>query len=450
MLRLFFAALLTASALAAPPAEHAAYEALAKRLEADPEDLDALEQLAELGRYEDAPWSRLSFTDKIAASPRASAARRAEAVRQAGEMRLSLGDFHGAQNDFERALASAPGDAGLLHLLALAKHERPEEALIDADRAAKAGASAVGRARAHLLAGQLRTDLADAAGAEKSLALALKDAPDDLDALHAMVRVLRGRKAEALVYAERAGAAAGRTPLWQRPAALFLSARVWLELEEHARAAETLRSALRFNPEDLDALGALVRIKDKLGPEQLAGLRRATLRAEGPGASEPPAPNDAQALARALAKNPDDLEALRRLIVSSRRIEAAAYALRFEDAVWKSPVWQRAEANRVLAAVWLELGAPDRAAAILERARDLKSDAIDTWRMIVALGPRDRNTRLKGVYSGIYCTAAEMRTALGDREGAEEEVRLSLKEEPAHPWSLRLLAELKARTPSSR
>jgi len=451
MLTLIVAALLTTSAQASPHApENGAGDALIKRLEADPQDLDVLEELAELGRYADAPWWKMTYTDKIAANPRASAARRAEAVRQAGEMRLQLGDFHGAQMDFERALEAAPGDGGLLYLLALAKQERPEEALIDAERAAKAaGFSAAGRANANLLAGQLRTDIGNAAAAQASLTLALSDAPDDLDALYAMVRVLRERKSEALVFARRADDAAGRTPLWQRPAALLLSARIWLELEEHAPAAEKLLAVLRFNPEDLDALGALVRIKDKLTAKQLDDARRASLLAAAPDARVPEASNDEDALKRALADNPDDLETLRRLAVSSlqrrRRIEAAVFALRFEDAVWKTPVWQRAEANRVLAALWLDLGSRDRAWAILNRARDLKSDSIDTWRMFIALRPSERGTNLKGVYSGIYCTAAEMRMAIGDRAGATESVNLSLKQEPGHPWSLRLRAALKNR-----
>lgn len=449
MLSLLSAALLASSALARPPAarEYAARKMLIERLQANPEDRAAFEQLNAYSRYEDTPWLRLHYTDMIAADPRTSAAHRAEAVRQAGEMRLQLGDFPGAEKDFERALTAAPGDAGLLYLLAESKRERPEEALIDADRAAKAeGASAFERARAHLLAGQLRTDLGDAPAAQNSLELALKDAPDDLDALSAIVRVLRGRKLEAFPYAERADGAARKAPPWRRPAALLLSAGIWLEIEEHSRAAENLRDVLRFNPEDLDALGALARIKDKLTPVQRDGLRRKALVAEAEREPEAAAA-DEDGPNRALAANPNDLEALRLLIVLNldrkRPAEAEAYALRFEDAVWKTPVWQRAEANRALAALWLRLGAKPRAAAILERARDIKSDAIDTWRMIIAAGDVERNAQLDGVSSGIYCTAAEMRLAFGDREGAEEEVRMSLKNDPRHPWSLRLLASLK-------
>lgn len=394
---------------------------------------------------DDSDWRALADADRDAADPKASGPHRAESLRRAGELRLSLGDFPGAETDFRRALELLPGDSGLLLRLAEALHERPELALPFADRAASAaGASAAARADGYLLAGRLRLELEDAAGAEKSLALALSDAPDDLDALHAMARVLRARKPAAFVFAERAERAAAKSPPWRRPAALRLAARVWLELDEHARAAENFRLALLFNPEDLDALGPLVRMKDRLAPGRLAGLRRAALAAGRRTELETEASSE-EAPLRALASAPDDLEALRRLVVLHRErrpAEAAAYAARFGAAVPRSPVWQRAEAYRELARLWSSLGDAAKAQASIDRAHDGQSDSLLTWRMIDALPPPAKEKLNQGGPMAVYCAAAEMRLALGDRAGAEEVLALALRHEPGHAWALRLKAAL--------
>ena len=411
------------------------------RLEGAASDgLDKLGRLFEDSLSGSAYWQALAYADRIAADPRASVSRRAEAFRAAGELRLQLGDYPGAARDLERATGAVPSSSDLFHL-AEAKREQPDEALPFADRAAAAaGATLWQRAKANLLSAELRVDLGDVAGAEKKLFLVLKDAPEDLDALSAMVRLKRGNKPAALPYAQRAGRAAAKAPLWRRPAALRLGARLWLELSEPAQAAELLRRALRFNPEDMDALTPLVAVHGKLTAQQRSGFRRDA--PAGGADSEATASSD-QALARALERDPDDLEALRQFVERHRRrpAEAAAYAERFSRSIWKTPVWQRAEAQRTLAALWRALGDDVKAYAALERAYESQSSLL-TWLMFIAMPNREQDDEAIPNALRIYCRAAEMRLTLGDRAGAQETLRLGLALDPANAWALRLMAAL--------
>ncbi|MCM2303927.1 MAG: hypothetical protein NDJ72_04445, partial [Elusimicrobia bacterium] len=418
---------------------------LAGLLARNPDDVAVLGRMAAIHRSRIQFWHALTYLDRMAASPRASPEQRAEFLGQAGELRLQIGDFPAAAADFRRALALRPGDSVFLRLLAEALRERPEEALPYADRAAAAaGASAHARSRANLLAGDLRADIGDAAGAERNAGLALKDAPGDLDALHAMVRLKRGRKPDALAYAERASREAAKAPRWLRPAAFRLSARVWLEIDEPSRAADELGRALRLDPEDLDALRLLVPIKGKLAPKQLAGLRWPAL-ASGGTATEEPAPwSEAQAR-RALRDNPSDLEALRRLAELSRErpAEAAAHAQTFMDVLWRAPAWQREDAALALVRLWRALGDESKATLVLERVLDLQSDSIASWRLAVEMSHSEATVYEPSWVIGSYCTAASMRLALDDRAGAEEELARALKLQPADSWALELMERVK-------
>lgn len=408
--------------------------------ESAPPDLAALERQFESSLADFDYWQALAYADLVAAAPQTAAARRSEVLRKAGELRLLLGDFPGAAEDFRNAMGGNPRASDLLNL-AEAKREQPEEALPYAERAAKApDAAAFDRAKANLLAAALRMDMGDASGAEKNLALALTDAPDDLDALSAMVRLKRENKPAARAYAERAERAAAKTPPWQRPAAYRFASRIWLEIGEHERAAEKLRSALRLNPEDLEALAPLVRMKDKLTPKQLAGFQRSALVSDADKEAAAKSPS-ADAVNRALAANPHDLEALRQLLVLNRSNPAAAtsHAARFADSVRKSPVWHRAEADRVLAAFWLSVGNEGKAYATLDHAYEFQTNSIAAWRMFLKmpkLAPADEHR--SGALSA-YCNAAELRLALGDREGAQETAKLGLKLDPTHACALRIL-----------
>lgn len=368
---------------------------------------------------------------------------RAGARRQAAEIRLELGDFAGAEADLAILLKDRPDDFDLLLMSAKARRDRPDAALPYAERAARAGAAGPRLGAAHLLASELRLDLGDAAGAEKSAELAAVEAPGDLDALHALVRLKRARKPEALAYAERAERAAAAAPLWRRAAAARAAARVWLELDEHSRAAGCLRRALELNPVDIDALGLAAGIKARLSAGELAGFRRAA-----PAAPERQ-PSGAEDAERALARDPNDLEALRSLaaLSLSRGLKPQAEALveRFTRAVWKTPLWQQAEAYRTAAKIWIELGRSDRAAQSLAKAHALQQDALETQQLGASL-PRGASEAANvdaSISIYIFCRAAELRLALDDRAGAEALLARALALQPDHGWALRLKSELK-------
>ncbi len=419
---------------------------LLARLEKNPGDLDVLGALVGLHRSHIQHWHALTYLDRMAASPQADASRRADILEQAGEIRLQIGDFPRAAADFRRALELKPGDPRKLLLLAEANREHPEEALRHADRAARAaGASSFLRARILRLAGELRADIGDAAGAEKNLELALKDAPGDLDALYAIVRVKRANKPGALPYARRASKEAAAAPLWLRGAASRLSARIWLELDEPSRAADELARALRLDPEDIDALRMLVPIKSRLAPKQLAGLRWA-VPSPGEAEAKAPAPSSDAASRRALRENPGDLEALLQLAefnrIRRRPAEAAAYAQRLMDAVWSAPVWQQEDAAHALVRLWLALGEEGKANLVMNRVLERQSDAIASWRLALGMPQQKADAQEASWVIGAYCTAASMRLELGDRTGAEEELKRALRLAPADPWALELMAAL--------
>ena len=419
---------------------------LSELLKSDPENLEALGALAAIHRSHIQFWHALSYLDRMAASKKASPAQRADLLRQAGELRLQIGDPSAAAADFRRGLELMPGDSALLRLLAEADRERPEAAIAHADAAAAAkGATAHLRSRANRLAGELRADIGDLAGAERKLALALKDAPGDLDTLHAIVRIKRDRKAEALPHAERASREAAKAPLWMRGAAHRLAARIWLLIGDHSRAADELGLALRLDPEDLDALRLLLPIKDRLEPARLAGLRwGASSPSEGQGRE--PKPMGEAGARSALDSNPDDLEALFRLaeldLDRKRRSQAASWAQRLMDAVWRAPVWQREDAALALARLWLKIGDRAKARLVMNRVLDLQSDSIATWRAAVEMSHREASIEDPSWVIGSYCTAAVMRRDLGDTAGAEEELKRALKLSPSDPWALELMAAL--------
>ena len=405
-----------------------------------PDDSFALQSLIGLIQKDNQQWQTLTYLDRIIASSHTTGEVLASALRQAGEIRVHLGDFSGAENNFKRALEMRPGDPDLPLLVAQAERAKPgKEAISYAERAARAeNGTNAGRAAAYLLAAEMRADLGDLAGAVKGVELALALAPEDLDALDAMVRLTRGKKSAALPFAEKAAQAAAVKPRWLRPAALRKSARIWLELDETSRAAESLKVALKLNPEDVTALGILVHIKSRLSPDQLAGLKRTE-------PSDLPAvetnSSSAEELSRALERNPNDLESLRALVALNRDrrrpAEASAYADKFLRAIDRAPLWQQAAAYRSLAALWISLGSEDSASNALHSSQVVEADSIETG---LGLFPREREQ--SGGLLFIYCTAAERRLALGDRAGAAVLVKRGLALDPNYGWALRLKAEI--------
>lgn len=446
-MRHFFLIAIAASALGVLPAPAVAEDRDSlKSLRTDEERVQAC-------LVEDDLWCALTFLDAITADKSTARPQRLLSLRRAIAIRLHLGDFTGAESDTLRALKDAPDDSELHYYLALARHEHPERALADADRAA-AAATAWLRARANLLAGQLRNDIGDAAGAERSVELALKDAPQDLDALYLMIRLKRVAGESARPYAKQASRAANKAPLWRRPAALRFSARIWFELGDYDRALEDVRHALRFHPEDIDALTLAARASDKLSKKQLASLKRSA-QVEHPISESAAAAADERKPLRALEANPDDLEAMRQLVVyyrsQNREDDARAYARRFADSIWNTPVWQHAEANLTLARLWLALGDAKQASIYLQRTKDLR-ESLEVGELIDKLDtPWDEKPWSVGLNAtplDVYCNAAELRLALGDREGAKFEIERALALDPKHEWSRRLAETLKIPLPA--
>jgi len=288
----------------------------ARALALAPRDPEALAVLARIAGEVKDPWLAIRV-----AGPRDEAA-----------ARYAVGDYAGAEEAYGRALRLDPADTESSHGLALAARDRPREALAHAEAAG-----------AHRLAAEIRCDLGDAAGCEAGLAKALRLTGDDLDALWSMVRLQRGRPGAA-AYAQRAFEAAGRAPSWCRGSAYRLSARIWLELKEEERAAESLRRAIALNPDDFEALDALGGLR----------VRVSALR---------PAP---------AAREESPLET----IESARR---------FADGIGRAPAWQRADAWRRVTRAWIALGFPWRAAQAVREAENLDQRSIETASLISGL-----------------------------------------------------------------
>lgn len=322
-------------------------------------------------------------------APRPSPApKEAGAYLALARAQLELADDRGARANVARALALSPKDPAALALLAkiareqndhwlairyagprdegdarlsVGDYEGAEEAYKRALRAdpADAGASHglaqslrerprealvhAEAAGAHRLAAEIRCDLGDAAGCEAGLARALEASGDDLEALWALARLKRGS-----VHARRAFEAAGRAPSWCRASAYRLSARIWLEVKDEGGAAESLRRAIALEPDDLQALETLESL-----PARPPAARRAA----------EPAPRDEDPL------------------------ETIAGVRRFADGIALMPAWRRADAWRRVTRAWLALGFPWRAAQTVREAENLDQRSIETASLISRLRP---------------------------------------------------------------
>jgi tetratricopeptide (TPR) repeat protein len=399
-----------------------------QRLLRNPDDLEALREMVRVCLDRGKIWAALAFADRTAAHARASTADQEASNLRAGEMRLYLGYFPDAAKNFKRVLKLNKEHARSYRLLAETLRAHPAQALVYAKKAAQVkNALPAERVAAYLLAGDLHIDLAQRPAAEKAFSKALDLAPKDLDVLYAMVRVKRDKKRAALRFAKQAQRVASQAPLWQRPAAYRVSARIWLELQEVTAAAENLHQALALNPYDLDALVTLVQHKKKLSAKELGRLQR----------HNPAKPRKTPLLseeksANALARDPNDLEALRSLITrrheQKKRLEAVAYAERFMRSVWRTPLWQQPEAYRLMARLWVALGYERRAFACVDRALDIQPDSVETMDMIIELekqgGVGDTVEEGEAAsLSYIYYNVAKMRLELKDLNRAQESLQ---------------------------
>ncbi len=219
--------------------------------------------------------------------------------------------------------------------------------------------AAAQKAGAHRLAAEIRWDLGDKEGAEGELKLALQSSADDLEALWDMVRFERDAS-----YAQRAFAAAGRAPSWARGSAYRLSARIWLELDDERHAAESLRRAIALNPEDIQALNSLEQLHDRSpAPAVTAAM---------PGWSAP-----------------DPLDELRRgvdrVVAGPRPLQAVDLARRFTAAIRYAPAWQQADAYREATRMWIDLGYPWKACLTIRESENLDQLSVETQTLISQL-----------------------------------------------------------------
>lgn len=312
-------------------------------------------------------WSALALAERCAGSPELSERDRARALLDAGRIRSRLGDYAGAEDAFKRVLQLAPDRAeaalGLAHVL----RERPEEALEYAERAVRDARTPRLKASSQFLAGQIRLDMGDRAGAQESFNLALKAGGEDLDVLRALVRLTRERPREASDYASRAWRAAGSAPKWHRAAAYRRSASIWLELQDARRAADGYLCALELDPDDLDAMDALSALA--------GGLRRGP-----PGPCAPAAVDTAwteDAAREALGIEPGNLDALRALITLKRgqgaKAEALDLAKRFLAAIEAAPSYQWGDALLFAGNAFVELEEMDLALSAVTEHYELFS-----------------------------------------------------------------------------
>lgn len=326
----------------------------------DPEILRLRLRIEALGGSRVAPWIALAESERRSREPGLPDARRADLLAETARLRLRVGDADGAERDCRSALALNPGNAEASFRLAEALRETPDLALPHADRAALAASSAGRRAAAHRLAGEIRHDLGNLKGARASLSRALAIDGEDLETLRAMVRLLADKPARARVFALRAERAAGAAPSWARAASLRFSAHIWLELKAYDEARACLDRALALDPDDLDALETLGFIANE----------RTTCRGGAPA----PAPAGAPAAAPPRAFEPP-------VLASSGEAES------FAEKVPERPSWQQADAWRLLARSWLAFGERRRAYRFIRLAEEVEIGSVRTARILLEIEP---------------------------------------------------------------
>lgn len=391
-------------------------------------------------------WNKhaATFAESAAKDPAATSAQRVQAYRLSAEIRAHFGDQAGAQGKLEQALALSPDDFETLAQLAETTRDKPRLALSYAERAVRAADAAPAFRRAEItrLRAEILLDTGDEEGSRRELLAALELKPRDLETLRLLARVERGDRAAAESRARAADAAAAEAPEWLRPAALRFAARIWLDLEAYAEAADAYRRVLAVDPNDQAALFGLVHI-EFMRPK--AGLTRvATPDDKAPTFGPPWKEWTPETLARAERSNPDSPEAWRlraaAALAQGRPKDALAAARRCADAIIRAPLWQQAAAERLAARMHLDLGSASDASLILARAVRLEPYSVHTllmqsslnispYELPSAVTPLATSNRTINESMG-YREIAEARWDLGDTEGAAAALAKALKANP--------------------
>lgn len=370
-------------------------------------------------------WPALSQAERCASSPLLSKTERARALRDAGRVRARLGDYAGAEQAFTKALALLPRDADISYRLAQVLRERPEDALPHAERAARSAKNLRLQASAQFLIGQILLDLGNKAGAQKSFERAYT-LRGDLHALRAVVQLNRDRPEKAAEYASQAARAALAAPRWYRGAALRQSALTWLEIPDYRRAADGLNCALELEPDDLDALRTLARIKS----QGSAGLKpcafEEALREERTWTET--------AARQALDAELGDLDALRGLIAIRRAqgapAETLALTVRFLAAVEDAPDYQWRDALIFAGQTFLALGEKELALSALTLDWELfPTRSVRALALEARTGPPRRERLESEVQTlrqkriDVHLALAHARLELNDEAGALRNLR---------------------------
>ena len=413
--------------------DRAAERALEKVLAGSAQDVEALRGLVLLRRRELRYWPAIDAAERWAQVPGLPAPRRAEALLAAADLRALVGDAAGSARGYRSALKLVPGDRAALAGLAQVLRERPEEALRHVALAAKGGGAPTSALR---LAAEIHYDLGDFAAARRDLEGALAADPSDLETLALLVSVEKESPARAAAYASMAAAVAESQPLWRRPDAYRLAARLWRELGDRERADALYLAAAAVDPDHIETLEDLLSLRR----ENAGGPEAAPLRPWAADLADPEVPE--QEVLRALDADGGDLDALGRLIAvraaQGRLREASTLIRRFLSAVPDAPLWTRRAAYRLIARLAWDCGDPLPAWLAMK-----VSDPGEPWAL------EEVRLRMRSPGGGLGFEASEVsvaaaRAALGDIPGGERRLKRVLDAFPQDRRALYELFHLKA------
>lgn len=424
--------------------DDAAEQWVIRSLSLAPKDSASLELLFRIEVRWARFWLALGAAERRVALSGFTSAQKARAFFDRAQVRELIGDVPGAQSDLEQVLKLEPREADAEGRLARLLRDTPPQALRYAEQSARDTSSPRRRAEQEALVGAILIDLGKRTEARTHLLRALSLDAGNTAALEGMVEITRDLPAEAAAYVDRAASVADAAPLWERPASYRLCARLSQEAGDDSKAVLLLGRALRLDPEDLYTLEALVRIRRERPHEPLAPA----LQASAAAAPAVRAWSERQ-LAEILTTDPDDLEALGRMIDLQRRRgrlpEAVDFAEKFMDALPRAPLWRQPVGYRFITESWLALGKISNASKSLDIAKDLDRRSLEIESLTRAIGRQDYGFRAAGDLSnqeGAYVAIAQARAELGDAAGARANLSRALALIPDDPAALEAAANL--------